>query len=81
VVAARGWHRSRWLLAATGAVLLLFEIALPAALGAIQDLDALHAFQRTGAWWPAIQLFSLPVLAVVALLVTMARAARGPARA
>jgi hypothetical protein len=79
VVAARGWQRSRWLLAAVGGVLCLFAVVLPAVLGAILDLDALHAFHRSAAWWPAIQLFSLPVLAVLALMAALARTARRPA--
>jgi len=81
VVAARGWQRSRWLLAATGAVLVFFGVALPTVLGAILDLNALRSFHGSGAWWPAIQLFSLPVLAVVALMATLARSARHPAAA
>jgi alpha-1,2-mannosyltransferase len=77
VVAARGWQRSRLLLGAAGAVLVLFGVVLPAALGAILDLDGLRSFHASPAWWPALQLFSLPVLAALALMAALARRTSG----
>ncbi len=71
LVATRGWRSERQLVAAAAATLIVFAVVAPAA---IARLDAnWTALSHSAAWWPLLQLFSLPCLCALWLLVALAR--------
>jgi hypothetical protein len=75
LVAARGWRAERSVaLAAVGAV-LVFGIVAPLAISEL-TMPGLVAVSRTPAWWPLLQLFSLPCASAVWLAVALARRLR-----
>lgn len=78
LVASRGWRASRELVAAAATTLFVFAVLAPAAIAQV-DIHGLFALSRSAAWWPLLQLFSLPGLAALWLLVALARSLRASA--
>jgi alpha-1,2-mannosyltransferase len=70
LVASRGWRTERTLLTAAAATLLVFAVVAPAAIARL-NVNWI-ALSHSAAWWPLLQLFSLPCLAAVWLLVALA---------
>jgi len=70
LVASRGWRTERTLLTAAAATLLVFAVVAPAAIARL-NVNWI-ALSHNAAWWPLLQLFSVPCLAAVWLLVTLA---------
>jgi alpha-1,2-mannosyltransferase len=71
LIASRGWRIERKLAIAAAATLLVFALVAPAAIARL-DVNWV-ALSHSAAWWPLLQLFSLPCLAAVWLLVALAR--------
>jgi alpha-1,2-mannosyltransferase len=71
LIASRGWRIERKLATAAAATLLVFAVVAPAAIARL-DVNWI-ALSHSAAWWPLLQLFSLPCLAAVWLLVALAR--------
>jgi len=59
LAAARGWRAERRLVAAAAAALIAFGLVAPVALAGL-TLQGVTAVSRTAAWWPFLQLCSLP---------------------
>jgi alpha-1,2-mannosyltransferase len=78
LVASRGWRASRELVAAAATTLFVFAVLAPAAIAQV-DIHGLVALSQSAAWWPLLQLFSLPCLAALWLLVALARSLRASA--
>jgi alpha-1,2-mannosyltransferase len=75
LVATRGWRSERKLATALTATLIVFAVVAPATLARL-DAGWFVALSHTAAWWPVLQLFSLPSLAAIWLLVALARSLR-----
>lgn len=75
LVATRGWRTERRLAIALAATLIVFGVVVPATLAQL-DAGWLVALSHTRAWWPVLQLFSLPCVAVIWLLVALASSVR-----
>ncbi|MGP8161876.1 MAG: glycosyltransferase family 87 protein [Candidatus Dormibacteria bacterium] len=81
LVAARGWREERPVSRAALAALLVFGLVAPAAISGL-TMDGIVAVSRTAAWWPFLQLCSLPCLSAAWLAIALAlRLGRGPAPA
>jgi alpha-1,2-mannosyltransferase len=78
LVASRGWRASRELVAAAATTLFVFAVLAPAAIAQV-DVHGLVALSHSAAWWPLLQLFSLPCLTALWLLVALARSLRASA--
>lgn len=76
LIAVRGMRVERRLLQATLGVLLLFGLLAPVLLSNVVDMTALEAARTQASWWPMLQLFSLPALSVLVLLVVQVRSLR-----
>jgi len=72
LVAARGWRAERSVALAAAAVLVVFGVVAPLAIADL-SMNGIVAVSRTAAWWPVLQLCSLPCLTVVWLAVALAR--------
>ena len=70
LAARRGWRPERRLVRALAACLVVFGLLVPLALDNL-DMRTLSSIAGTPAWWPFLQLFSLPALAAVALFAAM----------
>jgi alpha-1,2-mannosyltransferase len=79
LVAQRGWRVEKRVGQAAVALLVLLGLVAPLVLASIdmQTIDNLH---HTGAWWPALQLFSLPALAALGLVAALVASLRRPSR-
>jgi len=78
LVAHRGWRVERRVGQAAIALLLLLGLVAPLVLASI-DMQTIESLHRSGAWWPALQLFSLPALAALALVAALVASLRRPA--
>lgn len=76
LLAARGWRSERGVLRAALATLLVFGLVAPVVLARILDITGLAAASHTPAWWPLLQLFSIPSVCVLALMGTLVRSLR-----
>ena len=72
LVAARGWRVERRLGQAALAGLAVFGLLVPVVVASI-DMGTMQRLSTSAAWWPALQLFSIPCLAALALFVALAR--------
>jgi alpha-1,2-mannosyltransferase len=72
LVATRGWRSERKLATALTATLVVFAMVVPATLARL-DAGWLVAVSHSAAWWPVLQLFSLPCVAALWLFVALAR--------
>jgi alpha-1,2-mannosyltransferase len=81
LVAARGWRAERPVALAATAVVVVFGVIAPVAIADL-TMNGIVAVSRTAAWWPFLQLCSLPCLSVAWLAVSLAlRLRRVPAPA
>lgn len=76
LVAARGLPVERSVRRAAVACLVVFGLLAPLVLAQGLDVNGLAAARSQAGWWPLLQLFSLPSLAVLALLVAFTRSLR-----
>jgi alpha-1,2-mannosyltransferase len=74
--AARGWRIDRRTLAGALAILVVFAVVVPVALASI-DMNTLVRAHGTAGWWPFLQVFSLPSLAVLAFFAALLHTLRG----
>jgi len=78
LVAARGWRTERPVVLAALGVTAVFAALAPMAVAGL-SMQGLAAVSRTGAWWPFLQLCSLPCASALWLAVALAwRLRRGP---
>jgi hypothetical protein len=77
LIASRGWRSSRGLAAATVATIFVFAVLAPAVIARL-DTPGILTLTHSAAWWPLLQLFSLPGIAAAWLLVALARSLRAP---
>ena len=75
LVAARGWRAERSTALAAAAVLVVFGLVAPLAISDL-SMNGIVAISRTPAWWPFLQLCSLPCASAVWLAVALARRLR-----
>jgi alpha-1,2-mannosyltransferase len=75
LVAARGWRAERSLALAGVAALIVFGLVAPLTISDI-SITGIGALSRTPAWWPVLQLFSLPCASALWLAVALARRLR-----
>jgi alpha-1,2-mannosyltransferase len=75
LAAARGWHRERGLLLAAASTLFMFGVVAPAAIAQL-SISGIATISQTGAWWPFLQLCSVPCITAVWLAVALARSLR-----
>ena len=75
LVAARGWRAERSTALAAVGVLIGFGLVAPLAISDL-SMSGIVAISRTPAWWPFLQLCSLPCASVVWLAVALARSLR-----
>ena len=75
LVASRGWRAERMLVAAAIATVVVFAVVAPAVIARL-DINGVAGLSHSGLWWPILQLFSLPGLTVVCLLIAIARSLR-----
>jgi alpha-1,2-mannosyltransferase len=81
LVATRGWRAERPVALAALGALLVFGLVAPVAIASL-TIQGIGAVSRTAAWWPFLQLCSLPCVSAVGLAVVLARRLmRQPARA
>jgi hypothetical protein len=78
LVASRGWRAERMLVAAAIATVVVFAVVAPAVIARLA-INGIAALSHSGLWWPLLQLFSLPGLTAVCLLIAMARSLRATA--
>ena len=71
LAAVRGWRTERSLLLATAVVVVVFGLVAPVAIAGL-TMTGIEAVSRTAAWWPFLQLCSLPCLSVAWLAVALA---------
>ncbi|MGO8686408.1 MAG: glycosyltransferase family 87 protein [Candidatus Dormibacteria bacterium] len=71
LAAARGWRAERSAVVAAAAVLVAFGLVAPAAIAAL-TIQGVTAISGTAAWWPFLQLCSLPCLCVAWLAAVLA---------
>jgi hypothetical protein len=76
LVATRGWRAERAVAVAAAVALLVFGVVAPLTISNL-SMPGLVALSRTPAWWPVLQLFSLPCASAVWLAVALARRLRG----
>lgn len=72
---ARGWRHERRLVAATATAVAVFAVVAPLAIARL-SMPGLVQLSHSPAWWPLLQLFSLPSLSAVWLLLEMSRSLR-----
>lgn len=72
LVAARGWRVERRLAQAALAALAVFGLLVPLVVADI-DMNSMVSLHASAAWWPALQLFSIPCLAALLLFVALGR--------
>jgi alpha-1,2-mannosyltransferase len=70
LVATRGWRAERQLVAAATATLFIFAVVAPVAIGLL-DVNWV-VLSHSAAWWPLLQLCSLPCIGAAWLLVALA---------
>jgi alpha-1,2-mannosyltransferase len=75
LLAARGWRANRELTAALVVTVFVFAVLAPAVIARL-NTPSLAALSHSAAWWPVLQLLSLPGLAATWLLVALARSLR-----
>lgn len=81
LVAVRGWRAERRTALAAVGVLVVFGLIAPVAISDL-TMNGLVALSRTPAWWPLLQLCSLPCASALWLAIALARRLRtDPARA
>jgi hypothetical protein len=72
LVVARGWHVERRLAQAALGGLAVFGVLVPVVVANI-DMGTMQRLSTSGAWWPALQVFSIPCLATIALFIALVR--------
>jgi alpha-1,2-mannosyltransferase len=72
LVVARGWHVERRLAQAALGGLAVFGVLVPVVVANI-DMGTMQRLSASGAWWPALQVFSIPCLATIALFIALVR--------
>jgi alpha-1,2-mannosyltransferase len=72
---ARGWRTERNLVMAAAATLFAFGVLAPAAIGQL-DIFWIGRLSHTAAWWPFLQLASIPCFCAVWLVVALTRSLR-----
>jgi len=75
LLAARGWRAERSVALAAAAVLVVFGLVAPLTISDL-SMNGIVALSRTPAWWPVLQLFSLPCASTLWLAVALARRLR-----
>lgn len=75
LAAARGWRAERSVVVAAAAVLVAFGVLAPVAIAGL-TIQGVTAISRTAAWWPFLQLCSLPCLCVTWLGAVLAQRLR-----
>lgn len=78
LVATRGWRAERAVAVAAAGAVLVFGVVVPLTIPNL-SMTGLVALSRTPAWWPVLQLFSLPCASAVWLAVALARRLRSGA--
>jgi hypothetical protein len=77
LIASRGWRASRELTAAAIATIFVFAVLAPSVIARL-DTPGILALAHSAAWWPVLQLFSLPGIAAAWLLVALVKSLRFP---
>jgi len=78
LAAQRGWRAERAVVLATLSAVAVFELVAPVAI-AEMSIEGITAVSRTAAWWPFLQVCSLPSLSAVWLAIALAwRLLRSP---
>ena len=72
IAAARGWRAERSLVVAAAGVLLVWGLIAPMAITQL-SMAGVVGVSRSAAWWPFVQLCSLPCLSTLGLLAVLAR--------
>jgi alpha-1,2-mannosyltransferase len=75
LVAARGWRAERSTALAAMAVLVVFGLVAPLAISDL-SMNGIVVISRTQAWWPFLQLCSLPCASALWLAIALARRLR-----
>jgi alpha-1,2-mannosyltransferase len=75
LVAARGWRAERSVALAALGVLLIFGVIAPMAIADL-SMKGIVAVSQTAAWWPFLQVCSLPCASATWLAVALARRLR-----
>jgi alpha-1,2-mannosyltransferase len=75
LAAARGWRAERSVVVAAAAVLVIFGVVAPVAIAGM-TIQGVTAISRTAAWWPLLQLCSLPCVSTLWLAIALARRLR-----
>ena len=75
LVAARGWRVEKRLAQAALVCLAVFGLLVPLVVADI-DMGTMRSLAAGPAWWPVLQLFSLPGIAVVVLFAALTRTLR-----
>ena len=75
LVAARGWRAERSTALAAVGVLIVFGVVAPVAISDL-SMNGVVAVSRTPAWWPFLQLCSLPCASALWLAIALARRLR-----
>ncbi len=69
---ARGWRHERRLVAATATAVVMFAVVAPLTIAQL-SMAGLVQLSHSPAWWPVLQLFALPSLSALWLLVELSR--------
>jgi len=77
LVAARGWKVERRLGQAALLALAVFGLLVPLVVADI-DMNSMVRLHASAAWWPALQLFSIPCVAAVLLFASLLRSLSRP---
>jgi alpha-1,2-mannosyltransferase len=72
LIAARGWRAERSTALAALGVLVVFGLVAPLAISDL-SMNGLVAVSRTPAWWPFLQLCSLPCASALWMAIALAR--------
>jgi hypothetical protein len=75
LAASRGFRPERPMLKTAGTALAVFGLLSPAVI-ALLSIEWIGAVSQTPAWWPFLQLCSIPCFAAVVLLIQLARSCR-----
>ena len=75
LAASRGWRAERGLVLATASTIVVFGVVTPVAIAQL-SIDGIAAISQTSAWWPFLQLCSLPCITAVWFAVALARSLR-----
>lgn len=76
---ARGWRHERRLVAATAAAVAMFAVVAPLAIAQL-SMAGLLQLSHSPTWWPLLQLFTLPSLSAVWLMLELSRSLRAHAQ-